>query len=89
MTLSLDRLTQLTDPAFIQAQIDEALARYQADRFVEYVRYIPQGQDHRTAAPDATHLLSLTDAQATEGIYLAIKAKAPYAWLADMVLSRV
>jgi hypothetical protein len=69
----------------IQKKIDELLAKYpQALQYVDYVRYVPQGQAVPT---DATETLRLISVNTGQEIVLAIRAKAEIAFIVEMLLS--
>lgn len=90
-TFSLEKIAELTNPANIQAQLDALVAQHGLERFVEYIRYIPQGATVSATAPDATHVCSICSgvSPAGEGVFVAVKGKAPYSWFLDLILSRI
>ena len=77
-------LKVLSNPVDIQAQIDRELDRRGVRAYVEYMRYVPQGQE---PPADASHVLSLRSARTGEAVVVALKVPGFYGLLADAALA--
>lgn len=80
----LDQIKTFSNPAAIQATLDAEVQARGLGQYVEYIRYVPQGQ---TPPDDATHVLELRSLRTTETIQLAMKAPGLYGLLADALLA--
>lgn len=81
--MDVKQILDMLDPSAIQRLLDDQLDRTGALRFVDWVRYVPQGQP----PPEGwTHLLTLSSASG-QRIDVAVKGKVPYTLLVDALLA--